>query len=194
MQDMEFDRVPPGELGQQPEHTLINDEFLRLIPLVDRETIPAKITPSKAGVFGLVFSVRETNPETFGPDLKQPNRIINFSLNGRRFYTLASQQLMDWHFTGDTQCLPLYRYTPDGERVSNITQWDLRRFREHYGDDGITAEDIFAYVYAMLHDPAYRHDLLREFPRPPLYHAFHHCTAMGWQLLDLHIGFESAEP
>ena len=72
-------------------------------------------------------------------------------------------------FIDSTQCLPLYRYTADGERVSNITQWGLRQFRDHYGDDAITDEDIFAYVYAMLHDPAYRQryeiDLRREFPR-----------------------------
>ena len=29
----------------------------------------------------------------------------------------------------------------------------LRQFREHYGDDGITDEDAFAYIYATLHDP-----------------------------------------
>ncbi len=55
-----------------------------------------------------------------------------------------------------------------------------------------------AYTYAVLHDPVYRHDyrvdLLREFPRLPLYHDFQHWAAMGRQLLDLHIGFESAEP
>ena len=46
--------------------------------------------------------------------------------------------------------------------------------------------------------PLYRHDyavdLLREFPRLPLYPDFHHWTEMGQQLLDLHIGFESADP
>ena len=66
------------------------------------------------------------------------------------------------------------------------------------GEDGITAEEIFAYTYAVLHNPAYRHeyalDLLREFPRLPLYRDFHHWAEMGQKLLDLHIGFESAEP
>ena len=60
---------------------------------------------------------------------------------------------MDLHFVGDNQCLPLYRYTADGERVNNITEWGLAQFREHYGDDAITAEDIFAYVYAMAPRP-----------------------------------------
>ena len=96
--------------------------------------------------------------EIFGNDLKQPNKTINFCTNGKDFYVLATDKPSDFHFTGDTQCLPLYRYTADGERVSNITEWGLRQFREHYRNDDITAEDIFAYTYAVLHDPVYRHD------------------------------------
>ena len=136
--------------------------------------------------------------EMFGDDLQQPNQVINFCVNGRHFYVLAADKLTDWHLTGDTQCLPLYRYTPDGERVSNITQWGLRQFREHYGDDGITAEDVFAYVYAMLHDPAYRQryeiDLRREFPRVYFQQDFAWWAGKGRELLDLHLGFETAEP
>ena len=40
----------------------------------------------------------------------------------------------------------------------------------------------------------YKVDLLREFPRLPLYHDFDLWGKMGDELLDLHIGFESAEP
>ena len=148
--------------------------------------------------------------QIFGQDLKRSNSLINFCTNGRYFYTLVAGSLTDWHFTGDTQFLPLYRYTPDGERVSNITEWGLRLINDHYrkewgddfenvaGEDGITAEDIFAYTYAVLHDPVYRHDyrldLLRGFPRLPFYHEFNIWKQMGQELLDLHIGFEQAEP
>ena len=147
--------------------------------------------------------------ELFGSDMHQPNHVINFCTNGKDFYTLAADKPSDFHFTGDTQCLPLYRYTERGERVSNITQWGIDRINGHYqqewsddfpalaGEDGITAEEIFAYTYAVLHNPAYRHeyavDLLREFPRLPLYPDFHHWAEMGQKLLDLHIGFESAD-
>ena len=102
--------------------------------------------------------------------------------------------------------LPLH---PEGERVSNITDWGVRRINDHYREewgkdfdkiypDGIGAEDIFAYTYAVLHDPVYLYDyakdLLREFPRLPLYHEFDIWARMGRELLDLHLGFESAEP
>ena len=136
--------------------------------------------------------------EMFGSDLRQPNLVVNFCVNGKAFYALATDKLADFHFTGDTQCLPLYRYTADDERISNITEWGLRQFREHYGYDAISAEDIFAYTYAVLHDPAYRDkyaiDLLREFPRLPFYDDFRAWVDMGQRLLDLHIGFESVEP
>ena len=138
---------------------------------------------------------------------------LGFSLGpgGRPdFSILATDKVPSYAlFIDGTQCLPLYRYTGDGERVSNITQWGIDRINGHYrqewgddfqtlaGEDGITAEEIFAYTYAVLHDPVYRHDyrvdLLREFPRLPLYRDFHHWSEMGQKLLDLHIGFESAE-
>ena len=136
--------------------------------------------------------------DIFGRDLRQPNKVINFCVNGRHFYALAADRLTDLHFTGDTQCLPLYRYTADGERVSNITEWGLRRFREHYSDDRITAEDIFAYTYAMLQDLAYREryevDLRRDFPRVYFQDDFAWWAQQGRALLDLHLEFETAEP
>ena len=82
-------------------------------------------------------------------------------------------------------------------RVSNITQWGLRQFHEHYGDDDISSEDVFAYVYAMLHDPAYREryeiDLRREFPRVYFQDDFDWWAQQGRELLDLHLEFETAE-
>ena len=69
---------------------------------------------------------------------------------------------------------------------------------EHYGDDSISDEDIFAYIYAVLHNPGYREkyavDLSREFPHLPFYEDFKAWGRMGQELLDLHIGFESEEP
>ena len=150
--------------------------------------------------------------EIFGPDLKQTNKVICFSgvASTKPFQVLATDKLFGFDTLEKTQCLPLYRYTPEGERISNITEWGIRLINEHYReewgkdfdgiypDTGITAEHIFAYTYAVLHDPMYRYDyavdLLREFPRLPLYHDFDIWARMGRELLDLHIGFESADP
>ena len=149
-------------------------------------------------------------PDVFPTGTKDENKAICFCVNGKAFYVLATDTLVDYHFTGDSQCFPLYRYTPDGQRVSNITDWAVRRINDHYrapwrddyarlaGDAGITAGDIFAYTYAVLHDPEYREkytvDLLREFPRLPLYQDFDTWKRMGEELLDLHLNFESTQP
>ena len=73
---------------------------------------------------------------------------------------LASDELVDLHMVGSgagTVELPRYRYTKYGERVDNITDWAVAQFRAHYGDSvTITKDAIFAYCYAVLHDPVYR--------------------------------------
>ena len=128
------------------------------------------------------------------------NKVICISgtSSSKPFQVLATDRIYSLDLLEKTQCLPLYRYAEDGKRVGNITKWGLRRFREHYGDDGITAEDIFAYTYAALHDPFYREtyavDLRRGFPRLPLQADFSGLARMGQKLLDLHIGFDSVEP
>ena len=183
------------------------------IPFESRNTIKASFRPFVARhcyYAPIITHRRYQMPELFPHEAAWDNKVICFCVNGKDFYVLAADQLVDYHFTGDTQCLPLYRYTEDEERVSNITPWGIDYINEHYrrewdddfegltGEEGITAEDIFAYTYAVLHDPVYRRDyavdLLREFPRLPMYPDFHRRAEIGQKLLDLHIGFESAEP
>ncbi len=98
---------------------------------------------------------------------------------------------------GGTQCLYRHRYASTGEQLDNITDWALSQFTAHYGA-GITKDAIFAYVYAVLHDPIYREtyalNLKREFPRIPFYPNFAQWQAWGQTLLDLHIGYETVTP
>ena len=66
--------------------------------------------------------------EMFGTDLRQENAIIFIKgPAAEKFSALATDKTIDYKcgFTGNggTFCLPLYRYTEDGERVSNITEW-----------------------------------------------------------------------
>lgn len=103
-----------------------------------------------------------------------------------------------------TQYVSLYRYDDQNNRVDNITDWALKQFRTQYpkgrGKAGreVTKEDIFHYVYAVLHDPAYREkyalNLKREFPRLPFYADFWQWAAWGRALMELHIGYESVSP
>jgi predicted helicase len=137
------------------------------------------------------------------PDAASDNLVICFTGAGseKPFMCLVTDKLPDLHLVGagsSTQCLPLYRYTAEGERVDNITDWALAQFRQHYADEGITRLDIFHYVYAVLHHPAYRQkyelNLKREFPRIPFYDDFWQWAAWGRQLMDLHLNYEQTEP
>ncbi|NBU85206.1 MAG: hypothetical protein EBS21_11640 [Sphingomonadaceae bacterium] len=62
----------------------------------------------------------------------------------------------------------------------------------------ITKDAIFAYCYAVLHDPVYREtyalNLKREFPRIPFYPDFDQWVAWGEALLKLHIDYEKVTP
>ena len=148
----------------------------------------------------IVIHRRYKIPRIFPHDRTEENKVICFSGTGssKPFQVLATNRVYSLDLLEKTQCLPLYRHREDGERVSNITEWGLRQFRKHYGDDGITAEDIFAYTYAALHDPVYREtyagDLRREFPGLLFHDGFREFVRMGQKLLDLHIGFDSVEP
>ena len=67
------------------------------------------------------------------------------------------------------------------------------------GEDLVISKDaIFAYCYAVLHDPLYREkyalNLKREFPRIPFYPDFQQWVKWGEALLMLHIDYEKVKP
>ncbi len=132
------------------------------------------------------------------PEKNQSNLIIAINQGSKPFNILASKYLVDLHFNGDSNCIPLYRYNQIGERTDNITDWGLQQFITYYNEKKITKENIFHYVYAVLHYPAYRKkyelNLKREFPRIPFYDNFQQWANWGKQLMELHIGYEKAAP
>jgi predicted helicase len=84
-------------------------------------------------------------------------------------------------------------------RPSGRPSRTLRRFADHYGANaGVNKDAIFAYVYAVLHDPVYREtyatNLKREFPRIPFYLDFRQWADWGARLMDLHVGYEAVAP
>ena len=85
-------------------------------------------------------------------------------------------------------------------RRDNITGEALAAYRARYGED-VTADDVFAYVYGVLHSPEYREryatDLAKMLPRIPeaaAPSAFRGFAEAGQRLLDLHVGYEAAAP
>ncbi len=134
-----------------------------------------------------------------GPNLSLTNQMINIPGESglKPFQCLATDIVPDYSLLEATQCLPRYRYDKAGRRVDNITDWALSQFRERYGD-GVSKDEIFHFIYGVLHNPLYRLkyalNLKREFPRIPFYADFRQWAAWGAKLMALHIGYEAQEP
>lgn len=84
---------------------------------------------------------------------------------------------------------------PAQDDGDNITDWCLEKFQSHYESDSITKDDIWEYLYGVMHAPdwreKYKHDLQRNLPRLPLAADFEAFRSAGRQLMDLHIGYET---
>ncbi|GAA7691117.1 DEAD/DEAH box helicase family protein [Helicobacter pylori] len=88
-------------------------------------------------------------PKIF-PNKHAQNVVINTTI--RNFSALVSDAITDGHFT---QAYPLYYYDDLGNRYNAISGYALNLFRKHYGDNSITEEEIFYYIYAILHHKGY---------------------------------------
>lgn len=85
-------------------------------------------------------------------------------------------------------------------RVDNITDGILKLYRSTFGPQ-VTKNDIFSYVYGVLHSEQYRTtftaDLKRMLPRIPLAAStddFKTFAEAGRRLADLHVNYETVEP
>ncbi len=131
---------------------------------------------------------------------KKKNLLISINNpNNVQWSSLAINSIIEYNsFYGGAQCFSLYRYNEDGIQIENITDWGLKQFTDHYKDKKIKKEDIFNYMYAILHNPAYRKkyelNLKREFPRIPFYKDFWQWAKWGKELMQIHINYEEVKP
>lgn len=131
----------------------------------------------------------------------KPNRTLMLSgyPSAKPLQALCTDVLWHHDTLEKTNGLPRYRYTKSGERVDNVTDWAVAQFKANYASDVVITKDaIFAYCYAVLHDPLYREkyalNLKREFPRIPFYPDFAQWAEWGEALLKLHIDYERVKP
>ena len=151
------------------------------------------------------------------PTPKQKNRVIcTAGIGSKSFSCLMSEYIPDLHMLeSGTQCFPLYVYekVESGEQMtlfdkgkdeyrqeSGITDFMLSRCRAEFGDT-VTKEDVFYYIYGVLHSPDYRKrfepDLKKSLARIPLCRTgaeFAAFVKAGRKLGDLHCGYEKAKP
>lgn len=104
----------------------------------------------------------------------------------------VTNSLIDAHITGSqSYCAPLYIYE-GGKKLSNFNLNELKKIQKRIGS--FSDEDLFSYIYAVLHSSAYRakYDvyLKTNFPRiayPKNREEFDSMVAFGRQLIELHL-------
>ena len=145
------------------------------------------------------------------PGIALVNKAVGDSIG-----VLAVDTIPDYHFGGtDGRFFPRYLPTVDEKQTNpqqaflpkkdlrrrdNINPDALAKYRAYLGGD-VTADQIFAYVYGVLHAPDYRERynadlsrLLARIPDPADRAAFDAFSQAGQRLLDLHIGYEHTAP
>lgn len=132
------------------------------------------------------------------PDKSAQNVVINTSsMASRNFSCLIANEITDLQTMANTQAYPLYYYDDLGNRYNAISGYALNLFRRHYKDNAITEEEIFYYIYAILHHKGYlekyKNSLAKEAPRIALSEDFKELSVLGKQLAELHLNYENGE-
>ena len=169
---------------------------------------------------------KQTNERTYlQPQLfpypEAKNLQISIVLGSRQFSCLMTDVVPDIQLSFNAQCFPLYWYekldddSPEKYgldfyeirdradshwyvRHDAITDTALNVFRAAYPALSITKEDIFYYVYGILHSSEYRrrfaNNLTKELPRIPLARNFKAFEQAGRKLAKLHLNYEKVKP
>ncbi len=186
----------------------------------DRATVSVYRPFNKQNVYfaPLLNHERSQMPKMF-PTAEQENYgfYLTAAGSGHNFSLLAVNELPDlavWG-SGSGQFFPRFTYEARAEhpplfgddepfrRIDNVTDEILAEYREYYGDD-VTKDDIFFFVYGLLHSPDYRvtyaADLKKMLPRIPKLAAdpaasdFWEFAQAGRDLAELHLDYEDVEP
>lgn len=155
--------------------------------------------------------------DRFFPENNYDNVLLTIPGTGgvKDFYVLATDTIRDLDTYGGCQCFPLYYYEEKEEiqgslfdaasedkyiRRDGISDFIWERAKKQYGKS-VTKEDIFYYVYGILHSHDYRetfaNDLKKMLPRIPLIDKpkdFWAYSKAGRKLAELHINYETLEP
>ena len=142
----------------------------------------------------------------------------------KAFTALVANLVPNLHAVAGAQCFPLYLYDEqDSEKATSesqnadlftapekkagrqrrdaITAAGLAHFQSAYPGEQFSKEDVFYYVYGLLHSPDYREryadNLSKELPRIPRVKTaadFWAFSKAGRKLAELHLNYETVEP
>ncbi|MGF9648709.1 type ISP restriction/modification enzyme [Pseudarthrobacter oxydans] len=182
--------------------------------------VPASYRPfcAQAVYFAPILNERQGQLPLMFPTARHRNRAIAISTDDRKMWSaLITDRVMDLSYLASCQTFSQYVYEPvntssqgdlftDAEEVivdgyrrkDNITDATLTAYRGFYKDPEISKEDIFYYVYGLLHSPTYKEeykaDLMKMLPRIPKVKDFWGFSKAGETLAEIHVGYESVEP
>ena len=161
------------------------------------------------------FIQRKYQMDRIFPDSDSENRVICVPGIGNKidFSVLMTDTMPDLGFIAACQCFPRWQYpkppdpqnatgTFDGiddppDRIDNISDTVLQAFRYRYRNDTISKDDIFDYIYGILHLPSYqqqfKYDFWKMLPRIPYAPDFRAFAEAGAALADLHLNYETCE-
>ena len=144
-----------------------------------------------------------------------PNKIICVSGKTDGLSVMVTESIADLHSVGDTTIFPLYYYkevektinptlfdidVAQYRQLDGITDWIVEEIRNKYKDveKRISKEDIFYYVYGLLHSEDYRrkykNDLAQSLPWIPVVDELKDFNAFmqaGRELADIHLNYEA---
>lgn len=202
-----WDRAQRKDIPKNKKYTFINDAIV--------------VGTYKPFVKEHIYFDRQMNncvakmPVLF-PSPKHNNLLITLPNSGavQDFSSFMVGTLMNYGTYGGTHCFPLYYYEKlDGNvgtlfdtgnvqyaKRDGITDFILEQCHKAYGNR-VTKEDIFYYVYGILHSPDYRTqfaaDLKKMLPRIPLVEKpadFWAFSKAGRDLANLHLNYEDVDP
>ena len=157
-------------------------------------------------------------PKIFPEDNSKNLSITVTSKGARNFSAFIVELIPDLNIMeAGSQCFPLYFYDEPAQaskdnlfsesieasvrRRDAITDAGLEHFAHAYPGEAISKQDLFYYVYGILHSPDYREryadNLSKELPRIPRVKTatdFWAFSQSGRALADLHLNYETVEP
>ena len=161
------------------------------------------------------FIQRKYQMDRIFPDSDSENRVICVPGIGNKidFSVLMTDTIPDLGFIAACQCFPRWQYPKpldtadatgifDGiddppDRIDNISDTALQAFRDRYRDDTISKDQIFDYIYGILHLPSFqqqfKYDFWKMLPRIPYAPDFRAFSKAGAALADLHLNYETCQ-
>lgn len=171
--------------------------------------------------YDAMFNERVGQMPSILPSSDLQNLMICITGKGEKveFSALVTDVIPNLHMLSSSQNFPMFLFSKSSEECTDlfsssknqlqsnylkndgITDEGLKHFTDAYNGASISKEDLFYYIYGLLHSEEYKQryadNLSKELPRIPAvkkFDDFMAFSAAGRKLADLHLNYETVEP